>query len=626
MSMRKAPGLQLQTSIVQDNVPVEIAPNLFVGSIHAAFNVEALKSSRITHVLNLAGTYATFPDDFTYLSLSIRDKEYASLLSCLPIAAVFISAGLKKGGVLVHCSGGRSRSPAFAMAYLIMKQQLSYLFILNHVKTLRPVISLNAGFDAQLKCLEIARGNVFVANQLLLKARLARLAQKKENGELQEETARTRRQKQGELKRLSTPPKLKKQSSIQMLFSGSDERGMIGERVPSGFCLSIPVNSGCLSESPEKTYNISFIPALRSMGTMFGCEWCGQSLFCAGAIVFHHDIAKFIKRTGGCPVESKFLEALRDLPISRIQDNVVVSDAKGKGEDIAAAPITKKPLLAKLRLRPHSPSVLMGKSVGAVTKKSSIRRKSAPFTQLTAHVEFIKSQKYNDMSKPFRLPQPDRRLCNEQCDRTSSISLSPAKVGEESKKNSGSGIWRSLTSFRSPKRVSKFVTENKRIYHRFQHLTGKADVQKPVGLSKFADAKFADICQSAEHKRFLEQNAIEWNRKLKQLVNIEKNDFSQISAQTAIDHMTALLDEDLTVFRTLNDCHHWFIDPQPWTIGQAAEHPEGVLRCPRETCGAIVGEWRWNGLTYPCGGGVAPAFVMKKTAVRVLGNLTSQTQ
>ncbi|KAG6615621.1 Dual specificity protein phosphatase 1 [Phytophthora cinnamomi] len=124
MSMRKSPGLRLQTSIVQDNIPVEIAAGLFVGSIHAAFNVEALKSNKISHVLNLAGSYATFPEDFTYLSLSIRDKEYASLLSCLPIAAVFIDAGLKQAcgaivgewrweGLRFACGG--SVAPAFVM-------------------------------------------------------------------------------------------------------------------------------------------------------------------------------------------------------------------------------------------------------------------------------------------------------------------------------------------------------------------------------------------------------------------------------------------------------------------------------------------------------------------------------
>lgn len=102
MRMGKAPGLKLQAAIVQDNVPIEVAPGLFVGSIHAAFNVDALKAKKITHILNLAGAYATFPGDFAYLSVSIRDKDYANLLSCLPVATLFLQAGIDAGGVLVH--------------------------------------------------------------------------------------------------------------------------------------------------------------------------------------------------------------------------------------------------------------------------------------------------------------------------------------------------------------------------------------------------------------------------------------------------------------------------------------------------------------------------------------------
>jgi hypothetical protein len=93
-TMGKSPGLTLQASIVQDNVPVEIAPRVFVGSAHAAFNVDVLKEKRISHIVNLAGNYATFPEDFAYLSLSIRDKEYANLLSCLPVALLFMEAAL----------------------------------------------------------------------------------------------------------------------------------------------------------------------------------------------------------------------------------------------------------------------------------------------------------------------------------------------------------------------------------------------------------------------------------------------------------------------------------------------------------------------------------------------------
>ncbi|ETL45456.1 hypothetical protein L914_04434 [Phytophthora nicotianae] len=615
MSMRKAPGLRLQTAIVQDNVPVEVATGLFVGSIHAAFNVDTLKSYKVSHILNLAGSYATFPEDFTYLSLSIRDKEYASLLSCLPIAAVFIDAGLKNGGVLIHCAGGRSRSPAVAMAFLMMKQQVSYLDISAHVKTLRPVVSLNAGFEAQLKCLETAHGNVFVANQHLLTARLTRLAQQHENGELVNEVAKKRRQSQQASNR--SPPLLKKQSSIEMLASGCDDRGMIGERVPCGFCLSMPAAAECSKGTAGETPPSSFIPALRSMGTMFGCQQCGENLFCAGAIVHHHDIAKLSCRDGH---NTRFLGVLRGQTSAESMDNTASHISVGEQQVVAT--MTKKPLLSKLRLRPHSPSVTMG-SGSHTGDTSSGRRKSA--SSVLSMPSFDSDE---DSGTGLQVLQPSRRPATEENKRTSSVVPSPNKLSGESRKKSGSGLWRSLTSFKSSKRSAKAAIEDKRSHGQLQVRTGVSELHKHAVLasSRAEEAKLSEIGYTSEHLVFLKRNAVEWNRNIQQLVDISKSNSTPTSGGTTSDQMTALLDEDAAFLTTLNNCKQWFVDPQLWTIDQATARPEGEIRCPRESCGAIVGEWRWEGLRSDCGGSVVPAFVMKRDAVCVLGNLTSQSK
>ncbi|GMF30239.1 unnamed protein product [Phytophthora lilii] len=573
MSMRKAPGLRLQTSVVQDNVPVEIAARLFVGSIHAAFNIEVLKSNKISHVLNLAGSYATFPEDFTYLSLSIRDKEYASLLSCLPVAAVFIDAGLKNGGVLVHCAGGRSRSPAVAMAFLMMKQQMSYSTISAHVKALRPVVSLNVGFDAQLRCLETAQGDVFVANQHLLKARLTRLAQQHEDGDLVGEIARKRRQSH-QASSQSPPPLVKKQSSFEMLASGCDERGMVGERVPSGFCLSLPPGSS----SSKVVSGSSFIPALRSMGTVFGCQCCGESLFCAGAIVHHHDMVKLSSQTHTPSVrgDSRFLDSLRGQSVS----NTVRDFSIDKEQVIIAANenVSKRPLLAKLRLSPHSPSVTMGNGSGIISNTgiSTIRRKSAsPVLWKPSHgaERLQKGEEESDTES-----QSSRRPATEESKRTSSTSLSPNKTNGELKKKSGSGLWHSLTSFISSRRTAKASTEARTSHH-----------EEPKSLA---------LSQTPAHSLFLKRNAMDWHRSVRQLVNISKSDSCQTISGSTVDQVAALVDQDSRVLGTLNDCKQWFVDPQVWTINQVIACPQGELRCPRDFCGAVVGEWRWEGLRY----------------------------
>lgn len=126
MRASKKPTLALDSSIVQDNVPQEILPGIFIGSIHAAFNQEALLEHGITHILNASRIPATFPKQFTYLSIDIRDKEDANILSCIPASNIFIEAGMDSGGVLVHCFGGRSRSAAFVVAFLMSSHEWTY--------------------------------------------------------------------------------------------------------------------------------------------------------------------------------------------------------------------------------------------------------------------------------------------------------------------------------------------------------------------------------------------------------------------------------------------------------------------------------------------------------------------
>lgn len=60
--------------VIQDDVPVEVVPGLFIGSVHCAFNDESLLDAGITHVVNLAGIASTFPSLFVYLNVALRDK------------------------------------------------------------------------------------------------------------------------------------------------------------------------------------------------------------------------------------------------------------------------------------------------------------------------------------------------------------------------------------------------------------------------------------------------------------------------------------------------------------------------------------------------------------------------
>ncbi len=146
---------------------------IFVGSIHAAFNQEAIHGRGITHVLNASGLPATFPRRFTYLGVDIHDKEEANILSAIAATNMFIEAGVEKGGVLVHCLGGHSRSPSFVIAYLMSSNGYSFDQAYEVLRLARPVASINRGFEHQLRAYSATGCDAYAAHQLVLRLRVS---------------------------------------------------------------------------------------------------------------------------------------------------------------------------------------------------------------------------------------------------------------------------------------------------------------------------------------------------------------------------------------------------------------------------------------------------------------------
>ncbi|KAJ0093331.1 hypothetical protein Patl1_25449 [Pistacia atlantica] len=155
--------LNLTTCLKEDKIPCEIEPGLFLGSIGAASNKDALKSRNITHILTVANSLSpAHPHDFVYKVVGVSDKEDTNLSQYFDECIDFIDEAKRKGGgVLVHCFVGRSRSVTIVVAYLVKKHGMSLSQALEHVKSRRPQAAPNAGFILQLqefeKCLQ---GNI----------------------------------------------------------------------------------------------------------------------------------------------------------------------------------------------------------------------------------------------------------------------------------------------------------------------------------------------------------------------------------------------------------------------------------------------------------------------------------
>ncbi|KUF90384.1 Dual specificity protein phosphatase 1 [Phytophthora nicotianae] len=128
-----------------DNIPVAVGavPGLFIGSYGAANNLEALKTTGITHVLCVSPTLPlNFPDVFTYLQLQVAD------LSSVRISDYFDDA-----------FGFIDRSSTVILAYLIARWGFSLADALCKLRRVRPQVQPNSGFYRELVALEAKQNN-----------------------------------------------------------------------------------------------------------------------------------------------------------------------------------------------------------------------------------------------------------------------------------------------------------------------------------------------------------------------------------------------------------------------------------------------------------------------------------
>ena len=97
----------------------KIISELWLGTKKDSENVEDMRRNGITHVVNCASECnCMFPEVMQYLHLRLRDPD-DSLATKIADTMKFINVGRHEGSVLVHCTGGLSRSPSVIMSYLI---------------------------------------------------------------------------------------------------------------------------------------------------------------------------------------------------------------------------------------------------------------------------------------------------------------------------------------------------------------------------------------------------------------------------------------------------------------------------------------------------------------------------
>ncbi|XP_034007800.1 dual specificity phosphatase DUPD1-like [Trematomus bernacchii] len=140
-------------------------PRIFIGDEKTALERPSLRDLGVTHVLNAAegkfNNVLTGADYYTdmeiqYFGVEADDKPTFNMSQYFCPSTQFIHEALiqPQNKVLVHCVMGRSRSAALVLAYLMMKQSLTVVDAVEHVKQRRCILP-NHGFLKQLRALDI---------------------------------------------------------------------------------------------------------------------------------------------------------------------------------------------------------------------------------------------------------------------------------------------------------------------------------------------------------------------------------------------------------------------------------------------------------------------------------------
>ncbi|XP_067102028.1 dual specificity protein phosphatase 18-like isoform X1 [Osmerus mordax] len=129
----------------------QITPSLFLSGVDAAQKLTLITNRNITLIINATAELIVYPNykGVEVLHVPVQDQPHAPLRHYFESVAESIHNN-HSGHTLVHCSAGRSRSPALIMAYLMKHKGVSLRQAHEWVLENRPHIRPNAGFWRQL--------------------------------------------------------------------------------------------------------------------------------------------------------------------------------------------------------------------------------------------------------------------------------------------------------------------------------------------------------------------------------------------------------------------------------------------------------------------------------------------
>jgi len=82
----------------------KVLPNLYIGDIRGAQDLQGLKAAGVTHILQaMGGVQPIYKNQFTYKVLNVMDTPGENLARYFPEVAKWIKSAIQSGGtVFVH--------------------------------------------------------------------------------------------------------------------------------------------------------------------------------------------------------------------------------------------------------------------------------------------------------------------------------------------------------------------------------------------------------------------------------------------------------------------------------------------------------------------------------------------
>lgn len=138
----------------------EIVPRLYLSNQAAAFSPKWLHRFNITHILDMTASSRSHPKyDITLKKVYVKDflGSQGSLNGALPECMDFVDKAMTQqaeNNILIHCTAGQSRSAAFLLYYLMVRQERrTWGEVYSFLRRRRPVVDISSDHIAPLRAL-----------------------------------------------------------------------------------------------------------------------------------------------------------------------------------------------------------------------------------------------------------------------------------------------------------------------------------------------------------------------------------------------------------------------------------------------------------------------------------------